>query len=56
VIIAAAALVIKFTGFYQIDPLGMLFGVVLLRASRAVLRKLRIFYCIRFLLILIWKK
>ena len=40
IIIIVAALVIKFTGFYQIDPiLGMLFGVVLLWASWGIIRE-----------------
>ncbi len=40
IIIIIAAVVIKFTGFYQIDPiLGMLFGVVLLWASRGTIRE-----------------
>jgi len=40
VIIAAAALVIKFTGFYQIDPiLGMLFGGGLFRASWCIIKE-----------------
>ncbi|KAG1661893.1 Zinc transporter ZitB [Nymphon striatum] len=39
IIIIVAALVIKFTGFYQIDPiLGMLFGVVLFWASWGIIR------------------
>ncbi|GIT99085.1 MULTISPECIES: cation diffusion facilitator family transporter [unclassified Sulfurovum] len=39
-IIIIAALVIKFTGFYQIDPiLGMLFGVVLFWASWGIIRE-----------------
>ncbi|MCF6264155.1 MAG: cation diffusion facilitator family transporter [Xanthomonadales bacterium] len=39
-IIIVAALVIKFTGFYQIDPiLGMLFGVVLFWASWGIIRQ-----------------
>ena len=39
-IIIVAALVIKFTGFYQIDPiLGMLFGVVLFWASWGIIRE-----------------
>ena len=40
IIIIVAAEVIKFTGFYQIDPiLGMLFGVVLLWASWGIIRE-----------------
>ncbi len=40
IIIIIAALVIKFTGFYQIDPiLGMLFGVVLFWASWGIIRE-----------------
>lgn len=40
IIIIVAALVIKFTGFYQIDPiLGMLFGVVLFWASWGIIRE-----------------
>ncbi len=40
IIIIVAAVVIKFTGFYQIDPiLGMLFGVVLLWASWGIIRE-----------------
>ncbi len=40
IIIIVAALVIKFTGFYPIDPiLGMLFGVVLLWASWGIIRE-----------------
>jgi len=40
VIIIVAALVIKFTGFYQIDPiLGMLFGVVLFWASWGIIKE-----------------
>jgi cobalt-zinc-cadmium efflux system protein len=39
IIIIIAALVIKFTGFYQIDPiLGMLFGLVLFWASWGIIR------------------
>ena len=39
-IIIVAALVIKFTGFYQIDPiLGMLFGIVLFWASWGIIRE-----------------
>lgn len=39
IIIIVAALVIKFTGFYQIDPiLGMLFGLVLFWASWGIIR------------------
>ena len=39
-IIIVAALVIKFTGFYQIDPiLGMLFGVVLFWASWGIIQE-----------------
>ncbi len=39
-IIIVAALVIKFTGFYRIDPiLGMLFGVVLFWASWGIIRE-----------------
>lgn len=38
IIIIIAALVIKFTGFYQIDPiLGMLFGIVLFWASWGII-------------------
>ena len=40
IIIIVAALVIKFTGFYRIDPiLGMLFGLVLLWASWGIIRE-----------------
>ncbi len=40
IIIIVAAVVIKLTGFYQIDPiLGMLFGVVLLWASWGIIRE-----------------
>ncbi len=40
IIIIVAAVVIKFTGFYQIDPiLGMLFGLVLLWASWGIIRE-----------------
>lgn len=40
IIIIIAALVIKFTGFYQIDPiLGMLFGLVLFWASWGIIRE-----------------
>ncbi len=40
IIIIVAALVIKFTGYYQIDPiLGMLFGVVLFWASWGIIRE-----------------
>ena len=39
-VIIAAALVIKFTGFYQIDPiLGMLFGGGLFRASWCIIKE-----------------
>ena len=40
IIIIVAAVVIKFTGFYRIDPiLGMLFGVVLFWASWGIIRE-----------------
>ncbi len=40
IIIIVAAVVIYFTGFYQIDPiLGMLFGVVLFWASWGIIKE-----------------